>query len=260
MSDIQLASSRRGTGPPLVVIRQLDRQGWAPVIELLIREREVVAVDLPGFGDSPQLPGGTVPTVQALATEVATWFSAVGLPRPPVVGNSLGGAVALELARTGVVGSAVALSPIGLWTGPEAAYALGSLRIARTMAESLGHRTARVTGSPLGRTLTFWQLVAAPRRMTPEAADVALRDLARAPGFKATRRAARTYRLTGFTPSVPVTVAWGTRDLLTPRHQAHRAARLLPGARHVRLPGCGHSPMSDDPGRIADLLLSAGTD
>ncbi|GGV90061.1 alpha/beta fold hydrolase [Streptomyces massasporeus] len=260
MPDIQLASSRRGTGPPLVVIRQLDREGWAPVIELLIREREVVAVDLPGFGDSPPLPGGIAPTVQALATEVATWFSAVGLTRPPVVGNSLGGAVALELARTGVVGSAVALSPIGLWTRPEAAYALGSLRIARTMAESLGSRTARVTSSPLGRTLTFWQLVAAPRRMTPEAADTALRDLARAPGFKATRRAARTYRLTGFTPGVPVTVAWGTRDLLTPQHQARRAARLLPGARHVQLPGCGHSPMSDDPGRIADLLLSASSD
>lgn len=239
-----------------MVIRQLDREGWVPVIDLLTREREVVAVDLPGFGDSPPLPDGTTPTVQALAAEVAKWFSTAGLTRPPVVGNSLGGAVALELARAGMVGAAVALSPIGLWAGPGAAYALGSLRIARTMAETLGHRTARVTRSPLGRTLTFWQLVSRPWRMTTEAADGALRSLARSPGFEATRRAARTYRLTGFTPDVPVTVAWGTRDLLTPRHQAHRANRLLPGARHVRLHGCGHSPMSDDPGRVCRLLLS----
>ncbi|CAM5687221.1 hypothetical protein SGLAM104S_00018 [Streptomyces glaucescens] len=95
MPEIQLASSRRGTGSPLVVIRQLDREGWAPVIDLLAQEREVVAVDLPGFGDSPPLPD-TRPTVQALATEVALWFSTVGLTRPPVVGNSLGGAVALN--------------------------------------------------------------------------------------------------------------------------------------------------------------------
>ncbi|WP_245877603.1 alpha/beta fold hydrolase, partial [Streptomyces glaucescens] len=104
------------------MIRQLDREGWAPVIDLLAQDREVVAVDLPGFGDSPPLPD-TRPTVQALATEVALWFSTVGLTRPPVVGNSLGGAVALELARAGAVASAVALSPIGLWTGPGAAYA-----------------------------------------------------------------------------------------------------------------------------------------
>jgi pimeloyl-ACP methyl ester carboxylesterase len=95
--------------------------------------------------------------------------------------------------------------------------------------------------------------------MTSEAADAALRTLTRSPGFEATRRAARAYRLTGFTPGVPVTIAWGTRDFLTPRYQARRAASLLPGARHVRLHGCGHSPMSDDPGRIARLLLSATT-
>ncbi|GGQ58147.1 alpha/beta hydrolase family protein [Streptomyces flaveolus] len=258
MSDLQLASSRRGTGAPLVVIRQLDREGWTPVIDLLAREREVVTVDLPGFGDSPPLPG-TRPTVQALATEVARWFPTAGLTRPPVVGNSLGGAVALELARAGAVSSAAALSPIGLWNGPGAAYALGSLRIARTMATALGDHTARVTRSPIGRTLTFWQLVARPWHMRAETADGAMRDLAGSPGFAATRRAARTYRLSGFTPSVPVTVAWGTRDLLTPVHQANRAARLLPTARHVRLRGCGHSPMSDDPDRIARLLLSTST-
>ncbi|CAL9483031.1 putative protein [Streptomyces sp. enrichment culture] len=259
MSGIQLVSSRSGAGPPLVVLRQLDREGWGAVLGLLAREREVVTVDLPGFGGSPPLPGGTVPTVRALAAEAAEWFPTAGLTRPPVVGNSLGGAVALELARAGAVGSAVALSPIGLWTGVEAAYALGSLRVARTVAESLGHRTARVADSPLGRTLAFWQLVARPWRMTAAAADGALRDLARSPGFEATRRAARDYRLAGFAPGVPVTVAWGTRDLLTPPRQARRAARLLPGARHVRLHGCGHSPMSDDPDRVARLLLSASS-
>lgn len=113
LSNIQLVSSRRGSGPALVVVRQLTGKGWAPVIGLLAREREVVAVDLPGFNDSPPLPEGTAPTVHALAAEVARWFSTTGLPRPPVVGNSLGGAVVLELARTGAVSNAQAVGAPG---------------------------------------------------------------------------------------------------------------------------------------------------
>ncbi|MFF6814238.1 alpha/beta fold hydrolase [Streptomyces sp. NPDC012403] len=255
MPDLELASRRLGSGPPLMVVLQLDRDGWAPVLERLARGHEVVAVDLPGFGDSPSLPEGTTPTVEALAAAVAEWLPGAGLTRPPVVGNSLGGAVALELARSGAVGSAVTLSPIGLWTRPEAAYALGSLRVARTMARACAERPHWIAGHPVGRTVAFWQLAARPWRIPEAAAAGALRNLARSPGFEPTQRAVRAYRLRAFTPEVPVTVGWGTRDLMTPPHQALRAARLLPGARHVSLRGCGHSPMSDDPERVARVVL-----
>ncbi|WP_254397614.1 alpha/beta fold hydrolase [Streptomyces sp. AC558_RSS880] len=255
MPDLELASRRLGSGPPLMVVLQLDRDGWAPVLERLAREHEVVAVDLPGFGDSPSLPEGTTPTVEALAAAVAEWLPGADLTRPPVVGNSLGGAVALELARSGAVGSAVTLSPIGLWTRPEAAYALGSLRVARTMARACAERPHWIAGHPVGRTVAFWQLAARPWRIPEAAAAGALRNLARSPGFEPTQRAVRAYRLRAFTPEVPVTVGWGTRDLMTPPHQALRAARLLPGARHVSLRGCGHSPMSDDPERVARVVL-----
>ncbi|GGT53517.1 alpha/beta fold hydrolase [Streptomyces purpureus] len=252
-----LTSRRLGSGPPLLVVLQLDRDGWRPVLERLSREYEVVAVDLPGFGDSPALPEGTTPTVEALAAAVAEWLPGAGLTRPPVVGNSLGGAVALELARIGAVGSAVALSPIGLWTGPEAAYALGSLRIAHSMARAFVERPGWIAGHPIGRTVAFWQLVARPWRIPEAAAVGALSNLARSPGFEPTRHAAHSYRLRAFAPGVPVTVGWGTRDLMTPPHQALRAARLLPGARHVSLKGCGHSPMSDDPEQITQVVLDA---
>ncbi|MBA9005314.1 alpha/beta fold hydrolase [Thermomonospora cellulosilytica] len=254
---MQLAHTRRGGGPLLVVLRQLEREVWSPVLDRLAREREVVAVDLPGFGDSPALPDGTMPTIQALAAAVAGWLPGAGLDRPPVVGNSLGGAVALELARTGAVGGAVALSPIGLWTSLEAAYALGSLRVARQLARALGDRTDLVSGNPVGRTLAFWQLVARPWRVPPPVADAALRSLAHARTFDAAQRAVRPYRLRPFEPAVPVTIAWGARDLLTPPHQARRAARLLPGVRHVALPGCGHSPMGEAPDQVARLIGDA---
>lgn len=257
MPDLELASRRFGGGPPLMVVLQLDRDGWAPVLERLAREHEVVAVDLPGFGDSPSLPEGTTPTVEALAAAVAEWLPGAGLVRPPVAGNSLGGAVALELARSGAVGSAVTLSPIGLWSRLGAAYALGSLRIAHATARACAEHPDWIAGHPVGRTAAFWQLTARPWRMPEAAAAGALRNLARSPGFEATRRAARSYRLRAFTPEVPVTVGWGTRDLMTPPHQALRAARLLPGARHVSLEGCGHSPMSDDPEQVTRVVLDA---
>ncbi|MFF9489329.1 alpha/beta fold hydrolase [Streptomyces sp. NPDC014676] len=260
MPDLELASRRLGSGPPLMVVLQLDRAGWAPVLERLARGHEVVAVDLPGFGDSPPLPEGTTPTVEALAAAVAAWLPGAGLTRPPVAGNSLGGAVALELARGGAVGSVVALSPIGLWSRPEAAYALGSLRVAHAMARACAERPGRIAGHPIGRTVAFWQLAARPWRIPEAAAADALRDLARSPGFEATRRAVRAYRLRAFTPEVPVTVGWGTRDLMTPPHQALRAARLLPGARHVSLGGCGHSPMSDDPEQVTRVVLDTVSD
>ncbi|MFD8521544.1 alpha/beta fold hydrolase [Streptomyces capillispiralis] len=252
-----LVSRRLGSGPPLLVVRQLDRDGWTPVLDRLAREHEVVAVDLPGFGDSPPLPAGTTPTVEALAAAVAEWLPRAGLTRPPVVGNSLGGAVALELARSGAVGGAVTLSPIGLWTGPEASYALGSLRVAHAVARACGERPGWIAAHPIGRTVAFWQLAARPWRIPEAAAAGALRTLVRSPGFEPTRRAVRAYRLRPFTPEVPVTVGWGTRDLMTPPHQALRAARLLPGTRHVSLKGCGHVPMSDDPGQVARVVLDA---
>ncbi len=54
---------------------------------------------------------------------------------------------------------------------------------------------------------------------------------------------------------VPVTVAWGDRDLLLLHRQAARARHVLPRADHVTLPGCGHAPFSDDPDLLARVLL-----
>ncbi|TXS51581.1 alpha/beta fold hydrolase, partial [Streptomyces sp. t39] len=54
---------------------------------------------------------------------------------------------------------------------------------------------------------------------------------------------------------VPVTIAWGERDRLLLRRQGVRAKRTIPGARLVRLPGCGHVPMNDDPALVARVLL-----
>src|SRR5690349_7795608 len=104
-----LEHTRTGSGPPILLMHGIgmDRTVWDPVVPLLAREHEVVAVDLPGFGTSAPLTGAV--TVAALAAAVEE----LGLERPHAAGNSLGGGIALELGRRGSAASVCAISPIG---------------------------------------------------------------------------------------------------------------------------------------------------
>src|SRR5215208_6540675 len=111
---------RTGTGEPIILLHPLGAElvVWEPVMDLLGVERDVIAVDMPGFGRSPALADGTAPTPQALAAAVASFLDALGLERAHVAGNSLGGWVGLELARAGRALSVAALSAAGFWRRP----------------------------------------------------------------------------------------------------------------------------------------------
>ena len=112
-----LACTRSGIGAPLVLLHRLgsSRQAWNPVIPALAARFDVIAVDLPGFGDSNPVPAQTKPTPAALAAAVAGLLDDLGVTAPHLAGNSLGGWVALELAATRPAASLTLLSPAGLW-------------------------------------------------------------------------------------------------------------------------------------------------
>ena len=255
-----LAHVRRGSGPPLALIHGIGSQWqmWEPVLERLSREREVVALDLPGFGDSEEHRAR--PTVEALADEAAEFLDGLGLGGAHVAGNSLGGGVALQLARIGQARSACALSPAGFVNYREGLYARTLLMESRRTAKLAAGRAELLCAGPVRRTLTFSHLAARPWRIPPDEAAGALRNLARSPGFETTMEALEDHRFGGAAPTVPVTVAWGEKDrLLLYSRQSARARRLLPGARHVTLAGCGHVPTWDDPELIARVLLEASS-
>ena len=85
-------------------------QMWVPVLDLLSATNDVLALDLPGFGDSPPLPAEFEPGAGGLAQAVGGFLTGLGIERPHVAGNSLGGWVALEMARRGEVSSVTAPS------------------------------------------------------------------------------------------------------------------------------------------------------
>jgi pimeloyl-ACP methyl ester carboxylesterase len=258
---MQLAYDRTGSGPPLLLVHGIgSRRGvWDPVVGRLAAARDVLAVDLPGFGDSPVLAGGAAPTVQALADALVGWWTELGVERPHVAGNSLGGGIALELARAGAVASATALSPVGFWSPLERRYGRVVLRTSRFLSVHAGEQLKRIVQSRAGRAAAIGHIYGRPGRKDPREAALDVELLAAAPGWDATLEQIHGYdfRDGEQLDAVPVTIGWGARDRLLIPRQAERARIALPRARHVPLPGCGHVPPSDDPAGVAALLLAA---
>lgn len=246
---MSLAFDRSGSGPPLLLLHPLgaDRRVWDPVIDRLASEREVIAIDLPGFGGSRPLRGGP-PTPARLADAVASFAREIGVDTPHVAGNSLGGWVALELALYHQVRSVTAIAPAGLWAAP-----LTPKRgIARGIAKATLPLMPGLLRTPRGRRAALLATVAHPERVPPEQALALVRAYASAPGFRAVNDAMRANVFTGLERiRVPVTLAWPQYDRLV-----RRPAHLPPTVRNVSLSDCGHVPMWDDPARVARVLVS----
>lgn len=198
-------------------------------------------------------------TVAALADAVSDFAASQGMTRPYVAGNSLGGGIALELARSGRARSATGPSPIGFATGRERGYGAAVLTASRALARGLGRALDPPHGTAVGRTLTMRHLIGRPWRMPAEDAIRATHDLAAAPGLDATLPHVAGWQWRDGDLGVPVTIGWGTRDAVLIPRQGRRARQRMPGARHVWLRGCGHVPAWDDPAAVAGLVLAGSS-
>ncbi|MFF2962361.1 alpha/beta fold hydrolase [Streptomyces sp. NPDC057963] len=258
LRTVSMAYERTGRGEPLLLLHGIGhhRQAWDPVLSFLALERDVVAVDLPGFGNSPALPEGVPYDLASVVPVLGAFCEKLGLDRPHVGGNSLGGLLALELGRAKLVRSVTALSPAGFWTEGERRYAFGTLRAMRRGALSLPMPVIeRLARSAAGRAALTSTIYARPGRRSPDAVVAETVALREATGFHPTLAVGRSVAFTDDVPGMPVTVAWGSRDRLLLRRQGIRAKYAIPGARLVRLPGCGHVPMNDDPALVARVIL-----
>jgi pimeloyl-ACP methyl ester carboxylesterase len=250
---VTLAYDRFGSGPPLLLVHGLGscKEMWRPVIPRLAAEREVIAVDMPGFGASPAGPT----TVEGLAEALAGFASGLGLDRPSVAGNSLGAAVALVMGAIGAASSVCAVSPVGFATKREGRYGQAVLISTRGLAVVLAPAADRLARSAALRTLLSAHIAARPWRIPAEDTAHSARMYASAPAFWELLEALDDWRAP--TPVCPTTIAWGERDrLLIYSRQAPRARRVMPSARHVTLHGCGHVPTWDDPEQVAGAILS----
>jgi pimeloyl-ACP methyl ester carboxylesterase len=249
---VRLNHVRRGRGEPLVLVHPLGAElvVWEPVFDALAAERDVIALDMPGFGSSPPLEGEDELTPAVLARAVASFLDELGVERAHLAGNSLGAWVALELALLGRGLSVAGLGTAGLWSRPldprrDARRRVGRLLLPLVPALA---RTGR------GRKLLVGRHVARPERVPPTAAARLARAYLTAPSYAAASTSMRAGTFSGLEQlDVPVTLAWGELDRVVSRPK-----RPLPrGVRTISLSGCGHVPTWDDPQQVSRVLLEA---
>jgi pimeloyl-ACP methyl ester carboxylesterase len=243
-----------GSGEPLVLVHPLGGGivVWKPVLERLAREREVVAMDMPGFGRSPVLPHGFVPSAANLAGEVNEFVAELGIEHPHVAGISLGGWVVLEMAKAGSVASVCSISPSGMWRQP---LEPGGDR--QAIARRLRAALPALLASRWLRRALLRTTVANPDAVSREDATELVLGFVDSPGYAGSNAAMRAGAFEHADRiAVPVTIAWGLEDRTVGRPSR---TRRPPDARYVEKPGWGHVPTWDDPEGVAELILEASS-
>jgi len=248
---------RAGQGEPLLLLHSLGGSlvQWSPVMERLAEEREVIAVDMPGFGESAPLPEGIRPLAANLATAVLDFYDALGVEgKPAVAGISLGAWVAIECARQGGASAVVALCPAGFWKrAPETSVRTGRARRRGRAARGL---LRPIMSTARGRRRTLGRVIHRPERLTPGEAEAIARAYVTAPAYdeaSALMRAGKVEDLKGI--KVPITLAWAEHDSLV-RNRPLPPGILPKRVQQVELPGCGHVPTWDDPDLVARVILA----
>jgi pimeloyl-ACP methyl ester carboxylesterase len=247
-----------GSGRPLILLHGIGMScaAWNAVTPYLQLTRRVIAFDIAGFGQTPPLPRGTPPTISNLVDGLCRSLRAIGIEMPvDMVGNSLGGCMALEAARRGMTRTVVAISPIGLWKNGPAPHVSHVFRSLRWLAA----RSPGLLKAPMWNGLTRELALAVPlsvgsRRMPVSDALQAIDDLARSTAFEETFESTQA-GFSGRGIDVPVTVAFGDRDWILTSGSRQREA--LPAHAHwVIKHGWGHVPMWADPIGVSALILT----
>ena len=143
---------RRGAGKPLLLLHGIGGswRSWQTILEDLATARDVIAVDLPGFGDTPPLEGPV--TIATLADAVTAFLKEHDLLGIDAVGSSMGARLVLELARRGALGAVVSLDPGGFWQGWEKPVFYQSVRLSTKLVRALQPVMSALTGNAVTRT------------------------------------------------------------------------------------------------------------
>jgi pimeloyl-ACP methyl ester carboxylesterase len=243
-----------GEGPALLFVHGLSGcwQNWLEQIPHFARTRRVVAPDLPGFGASP-LPREDV-SISGYARCLDAILGQLGVEAADVVGNSLGGFVANELAisfpqrvRRLVLVSASGLSAAHVKRDPTQIAA----RVAGQVLAVLATRREWIFRRPQLRNAFAGYVIRHPERLPTELLYEQL-EAAAAPGFLPATLSSMQFEIEDRLAEIdePTLIVWGREDKVVPPHDAPRFEELIPGAKLVWFEDTGHVPMLERPARF----------
>jgi len=251
-----------GEGPPLVFIHGLagSWENWLEQLPAFAAERRVIAMDLPGFGESP-MPRDTI-SISGYARIVDQLLGELGVDNGAIVGNSMGGFISAELAISHPerVERLVLVSAAGITSEHErTAHLIPALRVANRgllMATAwFAAKSDAVARRPRLRYVTLAVVTAHPNDLSAPLAAELLRGSGK-PGFVDAFYTLTHYSIRDRLPKIaaPTLIVWGARDRLVPLRDADVFEQLIPNARKVVYPDTGHVAMLERPERFnADL-------
>jgi len=251
---------RGGSGTPLVAIHGFTDtwRTWELVLPALERRHDVLAPTLPGHAGGPRLDGEV--TVDLLPSAVERAMDEAGFETAHLVGNSLGGFVALQLAARGRARSVVALAPAGGWAhgDPSLAETLGFFATMHDQVRKAAPHAEAIASSPGGRRSATAYLTTHYEHIPAGLIAHLIAGAAACDALPMIDRALSDgYPLEAERITCPVRIVWGTADriLPLPRAAIRYREQLLPQADWVELEGVGHAPQLDVPLETAELIL-----
>jgi pimeloyl-ACP methyl ester carboxylesterase len=250
---------RGGAGPPMILLHGfLDTwRTWELVLPALERQHDVLALTLAGHAGGPPIAGAITDAVMADAVERA--MDDAGFELAHIVGNSLGGYVALQLAARGRARSVVAFAPAGGWA--DDAYR-ETLRLQGEIVEAarrIAPQAEAILATPQNRRqatrlqTTNWEHIPA-ELLAHQLRGVAASDAAPA---LIEHALIDDWTLDAERITCAVRIVWGTEDRLLewPSAAARFRRDWLPHADWIELEGVGHAPQLDVPLEAAELIL-----
>jgi pimeloyl-ACP methyl ester carboxylesterase len=264
VGKLRISTLTMGEGPDMLLLHGLGatKSSFFDTAAALSKRYTVHAIDLPGFGGSSK-PATAPYGAPYAAKAVIGVMDALGIDRAHLVGNSMGGRVAIEvgLQRPDRVGGIALLSPAVAFVRRDWHWLV---RFARPELGMLPHSLGRHRIEQ-----TFWTLFADRDLVDPSVADIVADEferIYRSPGarlaFIASARAIyleTPFGKHGFYPRLstlqpPALFVWASHDRLIPEKFRHHVERWLPSAEQVVLEGCGHVPQVERPERTNGLL------
>jgi pimeloyl-ACP methyl ester carboxylesterase len=251
---------RGGSGSPLVLIHGFTDtwRTWELILPALERRHDVLAITLPGHAGGPPLDGP--PTDGLMPDAVERAMDGAGFERAHILGNSLGGYVALQLAVRGRAERVVALAPAGGWAPDDDSFrqTLEFFKTQQQLLRMAGPHADSIVSTDEGRRRATLTTTVRYAHIPAELLAHQIRGAAACSGAGPLieHGIAQGWELDAEALDCPLRFVWGAEDRLLPWPQAAARYRsTFPQADWITLDDVGHCPQLDVPAETADLIL-----